>query len=313
MKVCNIWIFDVGRGLSSVIKTPNGKWIMFDLGSNSDFCPVNSFMLENLKHAQVVEGKRQISQLIISHPHDDHMSAIEEFHKHIHPDLITVPNDNNPQDQKMKIDWERIDNQSQDLTKYLREKLLKGRQPPLRPATDDGSDGFVFKIYYLPPGDCVDNENLDNSNYTNNVSIVARLNYKGRVTLFGGDMMKDGMSELLGSDVNFKNDLDKFGVDFFIAPHHGLRSSFSTDVFSAMKGSKSSLNIISEKQTKGDSNQIVDERYSYEDYSSGHEVHINGKREKKRKIRTSKVGHIRISIFENGKTVVDTGEDCLRY
>lgn len=313
MKVCNVWIFNVGRGLASAIKTPNGKWMMFDLGSSSEFCPVESFMLDKLKTAPIKNDKKSISQLVISHPHDDHMLSIKEFDKNIYPELLTVPNDNDGQLDKYKVEWDRIDNQRQDLTKYLRDKMLPGRQPPLKAASDDGSDGFVFKIYYLPPGDCINNDNLLNGNYPNNISIMARLNYKGNVILFGGDMMKDGMDELIDKDTNFKNDLQKYGVDFYITPHHGLRSSFSTTVFSSMRGGKSGLNIISERPTSGDSNHIVDERYGSEDYSTGHIVHFNGKRELKRKIRSSVVGHIRISLFEDKKTLVVCGDDCLKF
>lgn len=312
MQLCNIWIFDVGRGFVSAIRTPAGKWIMIDLGASSDFNPVTDFMLKKLLVTNQ-EKKRPISQLLITHPHNDHLTAIEEFDKHIWPSLLTVPNDINHKNQppKGKINWDLVTNQSDELTNYLREKMFPRRAPPLRATMDDQSDGFYFKIYYLLPGICEEDPELLKANYTNNLSIMARLNYKGKVILFCGDMMKDGMSKILEHD-HPKTALKNYGVDFLIAPHHGLRSSFSTELFAAMKGGKTrGLNIICERQTRKSSNEIVDERYGHRDYSLGHDVVINGEKVRKRKIRTSVVGHIRITIYDNKRCRIVAGPNAL--
>ena len=307
--MCNIWIFDVGRGLSAVIKTPADKWIMIDLGDDEDFCPINDFLIKHISIDRE-DKKRRISQLVISHPHDDHITAIEEFDKKIYPALLTVPNDNEGQDPAFMVNWDLVTNPSSDLTDYLKEKMLPGRTPPLKATADDDTKGFIFKIYYLKPKTCETHKDLNKLNYTNNLSIVARLNYKGNVVLFCGDMMKDGMDQLL-KEGNLKSDLSTYGVDFLIAPHHGLRSSFSTDLFSAMRGGKPQLNIISERITSTDSKEQVDDRYSYEDYASGCYVHIEGRRENRRRIKTSAVGHTRITLFENKNSMIFTGLSAL--
>lgn len=310
MKLCTIWIFDVGRGLCAAIRTPSGKWIMIDLGSDDAFCPVKDFLLKHLSKPDD-DGRYRISQLIISHPHNDHLSAIKEFDTNVNPSLLTVPNDNVGQDDEYKINWDLITNQDAELTDYLRENMLKGRNPPLKATTDEVADKFWFKIYYLKPGICEDSADLEKQNYTNNLSIIVRLNYKGKVILFCGDMMKDGMAKLL-IDTALGNDLAKTGVDFLVAPHHGLKSSFSTELFAAMKGGKPQLNIISERLTSTDSNEQVDDRYASSDYSIGHYVHTSGKREKKNRIKTSAVGHVRIALREDGQTMVVTGPSALQ-
>jgi len=188
--------------------------------------------------------------------------------------------------------------------------MLPGRTPPLRATQDDDTDGFIFKIYYLKPETCETHKNLSSQNYTNNLSIIARLNYKGNVVLFCGDMMKDGMDQIL-KESNLKSDLSKYGVNFLIVPHHGLRSSFSTDLFSAMRGGKTKLNIISERLTSEESKEQIDDRYSHEDYATGHYVHIEGRREYRRRIKTSNVGHTRITLFENKESMVFTGPNVL--
>lgn len=310
MKVCDVWIFHVERGVAGAIRTPDGHWIAIDLGSSKDFCPVNDFFLKHIPANG--NERRKIAQLIISHPHNDHMTALKRFDEKFYPDLLTVPNDNDQQELRDRVNWERIQNQNDELTNYLRENMLPGRQPPLRAFSADKSNGFVFEIYYLPPHVCENDDDLQKSNYQNNISILVRLNYKGNVVLFSGDMMKDGMKKLIDT-TEFGNKLKDYGVDYLVAPHHGLRSSFSVDLFGAMKGGKSRINIISEKQTNIDSNEIVDDRYGKSDFASGGRVFIDGKFESKRKIRTSVVGHINIRLLEDKRTLVYTGDQVLAH
>lgn len=314
MKICTVWIFDIGRGFASVIRTPAGKWIMIDLGARDDFNPVTDFMIKHSPKPDPSKNKRPISQLILTHPHNDHMTAIKDFDKNLYPALLTVPNDVSHANQpdKGKVNWNLVTNPSDDLTNYLRRNMFSGRTPPLRATGDDKTKGFVFKIYYLLPGICEDSKDLGKANYSNNISIMARLNFKGNVFLFCGDMMKDGMTKILNTTKTLTSDLSKYGVDFLITPHHGLRSSFSTELFSTMKGNRTRcLNIISEKPTKEGSNEIVDNRYRDKKYSGGHDVLINGKKERKRQLRTSAVGHIRINLYESGRVLVSTGKNAL--
>jgi len=115
-------IFNVGGALSSYIEA-YGKKILLDIGSSMDFNPIIDFLfpLFNRRYGKSME-KRNIDQLIISHPHYDHLSAIKEFDAHFTATLITCPNDNQPQDKKYKINWELVDNQTDECIKYLKEK-----------------------------------------------------------------------------------------------------------------------------------------------------------------------------------------------
>jgi len=291
---------------------------MIDLGANDKFNPVNDFMVPCFKYLCMEkrqDKKYQISQLIITHPHDDHLSAINDFNRAFYPSLFTVQNDlDHPaQSNESKINWDLITNPSSDLTDYLRKEMLPGRQPPLRATDEDKSEGFVFQIYHLKPSTCENDKELLRANYSNNVSIMVRLNYNGNVILFCGDMMKDGMSKIISGNAALKNALSNYGVDFLVAPHHGLRSSFSTELFATMKNGRTrALNIISEKPTNKDSNEIVDTRYESKDYSGGHQVIVDGWPEQKRHLKTSASGHIRIDLFQNKRAVVVSGKSALK-
>lgn len=73
---------------------------------------------------------------------------------------------------------------------------------------------------------------------------------------------------MLEDDKELKKKIGQ-GVDFLVCPHHGLRSSFSTELFDAMKDGKTKkLNIVSEKSATDDKRN-VDSRYSSTDYCEG--------------------------------------------
>jgi len=286
-------IFNVGGALSSYIET-SGKRIVVDIGKNSNFSPVHDFMLPYFEKVGINKtGNRYyIDQLIISHPHDDHISDIIDFDKYFHAELFTVPNDNKDMPQDEKINWDLINNPKDDYVKYLREKMLPGRKPPLR-----SSNPHSLFLYYIKPTFCENHNELNQSNYANNISLVFYLRLNGHKTLMPGDLMKDGMDFLIQNDSGFRNKL-KDGIDFLIAPHHGLRSSFSTMLFKKIKNEKTKrLNIISEKPTTDDSTRKVDSRYSSEEYCEG----INNLSTKQSKVyqRKTSNGHILIDYSQS--------------
>jgi hypothetical protein len=85
-------------------------------------------------------------------------------------------------------------------------------------------------------------------------------------------MLKEGMQYLIDNDSKFKDFLSNEGIDYLIAPHHGLQTSFSEYLFQTMNSNKTRLNIISEKVREEDSDENrsdVDSRYYSSDYSTG--------------------------------------------
>jgi len=290
-------IFNVGGALSSYIEA-NGKKIIVDLGKNSDFSPTQDFLLPyfNKNYAKNSKGKYDIDQLIISHPHNDHISDIKNFDESFYASLLTTPNDNEGMPENEKLNWDLITNPTDDYVKYLREKMLPGRNPPLK-----SSNPTNLFIYYIKPSDCEESTDLEKSNYSNNVSIATYLRINGYRVLMPGDLMKDGMKYLIDNDSGYRNRI-KEGVDFLITPHHGLKSSFSTKLFKKMKGQKSKrLHIVSEKPSSADSNRVVDSRYSTSDYCEG--VNNLSTNEDKVYQRKTSRGHIFINYNSSAPVV----------
>ena len=216
-------IFNVGGALSTYVEI-NDKSLLVDLGKSDSFNPVDDFLLPLYKRRNAIKSKYEslkyhIDQLIISHPHSDHISAIIGFEKYFHPELLTCPNDNHGQGISYKINWDLIDdNENIDALR----KMLTKRDPPLKFSIEDRGS-----IHYIPPKQVENNSELNNESYCNNISIAVYVNINGSKVLIPGDLQKLGMKYLINTDTNFYNKIRE-GVDVLITPHHGLRSSFST-------------------------------------------------------------------------------------
>ncbi len=107
------------------------------------------------------------------------------------------------------------------------------------------------------------------------------------------------MQYLIDNHIKFKNLLSNDGVDYLIAPHHGLQTSFSEYLFQTMNGKKTRLNIISEKVREENSNEKrtdVDSRYYSSDDSNGSDAISQNA------VKTS-LGHIVID-FETPETEI---------
>ncbi|MBE9490016.1 MAG: MBL fold metallo-hydrolase [Bacteroidetes bacterium] len=297
-------IFNVGGALSTYIEFDD-KTLLVDIGKTDSFHPINNFLLPLYKKRDSKKndaGLFIIDQFLLSHAHNDHISGINEFCEYFYPDLLTCPNDNDGMDESHKINWDLFDdNENIEILK----KLLVDRTPPLR-ATSDQNEF----IYYLPPNDVEGSKVLSSESYCNNISIVVFLIVANHRIFLTGDIQKEGMSELIKQNHYLRNKL-KGGVDILVAPHHGLKSSFSVDLFDAMKGNKTRcLNVISEKVST-DERRVVDTRYSSSDFCSGNN-NLSKDDEIVCQIKTSR-GHVFIDYSNNNQPEIEiiTDDDVL--
>lgn len=258
-------IFNIGAALSAYVEIGDKK-IVIDLGKSSVFSPVNDFLLplfEKRGEKKSYGGKYYLNQVFISHPHRDHISDLGDLDEHFYVDLYTTPNDLTIgfDAHRKNVNWELVDDPDSDDVKKVQE-MYKGRQLPLRVSLPT-----QMTLGYLYPGNVEANGVLTNESYTNNISLVLYI-HSGYRILFTADIQKEGMKHLLDDNKELKKKIGQ-GVDFLVCPHHGLRSSFSTELFDAMKNGKTKkLNIISEK-ANSDDNRNVDSRYSSTDYCEG--------------------------------------------
>ena len=127
----SVFIFNVERGLSVFIRTGLNLGIIYDCGSSEDFSPT-SFIKENLLEGLDKYQKKHIAQLVLSHPHADHISEVGSFldDQILSPSLVTCPHDKKC-DPPEALDWDLITNDADDLIDSYR-KLYKDRHLPLQ-------------------------------------------------------------------------------------------------------------------------------------------------------------------------------------
>lgn len=143
---------------------------------------------------------------------------------------------------------------------------------------------------------------LSSESYVNNASILTIIRSGGYSVLMPGDLQKAGVEYLLKISGCFRRKV-KDGIDVLIAPHHGLRSSFSTKLFEEMKGQKTRcLNVVSEKPNTDDDRE-VDSRYSDGKYCAG-ENSLSTQGDPHYQVRTSR-GHVLLDYSYPGKMLTD--------
>jgi len=296
-----IVIFNVGGALSAYGEFDNQRFII-DLGKTQEFSPVEDFLkplFDKRRLNKSVEergkGKYHIDQLFLSHLDKDHVSDYDKFSEFFYPEYMTCPNDNKKQRNVFKICKDKIG----ELTD-LKKKILADMEVryPIHEERPIQSKIDKVNLNYIRPLNCENDKDLCKE-YANNISLTLFVDIDNKTVLFPGDLLKNGMKYLINNNPNFKKLLEDSGVDYLIAPHHGLQTSFPTVLFETIKGNKTRLNIISEKvrsDLSKENRSDVDERYYSKDYSTGiNSLQKNG-------VKTS-LGHIIID-FEDSKSEV---------
>lgn len=215
-KNLEIVFWDVQHGSSTYIKTPNGKNIVVDLGSGSysgsdlKFSP-----LLHLKNEYKIE---RLDQVIITHPHKDHIDDILNFYK-LYPKVLYRPHvDKNEIYKNIKDE----DKQIFDTYFNIDEEYICPIEPANDPNLPENNGGVEIKTF-LPPSDY---KNI------NNGSIVTLVSYAGLKVLIPGDNEPPSWNELLKRD-DFKKAIT--GVNVLLAPHHGRDSGYCAEIFNYFK------------------------------------------------------------------------------
>lgn len=276
-----IVIFNVGGALSCYGEFSNKK-VIIDLGCNSNFSPVNDFLIPLSERKSFIigdnhtmfVGKKMIDQVFLSHLDRDHISDYKNFREHFFAHYLTCPNDNNQQLDKFKVNRNSLGVESEYRNLVLDDMSIRTTSIPfnilMSPENPLVSIIDEISLFYITPQEC-EKEDILRIGYANNISLVLFLKVGDKTVLIPGDLLKDGMIHLIDNNPQFKGLLNNDGVDYLIAPHHGLQTSFSEYLFQNMRGNKTRLNIISEKIRVADSTENrtnVDSRYYSSEYST---------------------------------------------
>lgn len=151
----HIWIFNVGRGNSTFIRTGLNQGFFIDMGKSGDFDPAE-FLEENMVPYLDKYKGHAIAQAVLSHPHMDHILQCERLESgHLYPSLLTLPND---REEGEEFDWDRLEvtDQNEGLVDSYK-ALYKGRKPPLQTISfnsDRTVPSLEYGVYYIRPPQC---------------------------------------------------------------------------------------------------------------------------------------------------------------
>lgn len=354
-----IWLFNVGRGLSMFIRTPQNFGIGYDLGvdgrtgTEESFSPldfISNNIAEKLDSYREINdagvGKaRQVAQWVISHPHADHIAEADKLREHLKivakksvgPYFITCPND-----AKFKtgaanvetVDFGRVITEENRKIVESYRSLYHERQPPLRTIIESRErqcyvPDFEYGLYYLRPSDVSLLHPTNNTEYINGLSVLLYLRFGSNSILITGDVTPPVMKAILEErrDVNVEKRYSCFGtfsteikltedankathgqpslasllkargLTILVAPHHGLESGYSGELFTCIRQGKPQINIISERRSLGDMTGSVHPTYQSSDGALGLDVDIDGNTEKTKYSVSTKNGHHMLMIF----------------
>jgi len=337
----HIFIFNTGRGLSVFIRTPTNHGIIYDLGSSGDFSPLGFLEEHILPYLEKYEDKA-IVQMIVSHPHGDHITEMDKVYDAgnngaVYPYFLTCPHDRDGAREPEKVDWNRITNRDSEscLLDYYK-KFMDGRQPPLQSLIQKSgltAEEFEYGIFYVRPpyvGRYLHPTN--DQEYSNGISLVVYFKYGNHSILLPGDVSSNSIAHILeegdgmekrytmfgayemenneewtrvnSSQPSLKSLLGNYGLSVLLAPHHGLESGYSQELYSAMRDEKPRLVVISEKRHTGENDGSVDQRYHGDTGASSLIVNIDGKNTSRESISTRNGHHILIKVNRNNSNPI---------
>ncbi|MCZ2080413.1 MAG: hypothetical protein LC130_36055 [Bryobacterales bacterium] len=326
-----IWVFNTGRGLSVCVRFPHNVGMVYDLGASEDFSPAD-FIAKNIAPRLDKYENHAIAQTFLSHPHTDHILEIEAIQqgKPLSPKLITCPNDKVYEE---AIDFRRLANGNNEQLLAAYRRTYEKRQPPLQTikAPEVGSPyranvpDVEYGLYYLRPPLVHALHPSNDHHYGNGISLVVYIRHGRSTVLLTGDITPDVFREVLKGRAGVEKRFTYFrangvpedfhtrtstqpvlekllgerGLGTLVTPHHGLESCYCPDLFNAIRGNKTYINVISEKRhcpTDG----TVDCRYQSEETSFGCTVNIDGHEDRCRSASTRNGHHI-LLILEAGR------------
>lgn len=223
-------VVDVGAGLCAVVKMPGGHYMIYDAGNYND-SGAKAFKAIT----EIIPYGEEIDLLVLSHSDADHLGAVDEiFNTYIVKRTLRTGY------KRTSGTWETADKAIKDESKIRGAVDMNLSYYEFLPgATYFFDETYVTMVagFHEPP----DEWNLnDESEKRNSVSIVIRLQYKGKSILFTGDTVgrhiDDPEDALIAAEKFMVDNSDFITIDsdVLIAPNHGADNASSTDFIKAV-------------------------------------------------------------------------------
>lgn len=276
MNWVKIFIYDVDHGLCSSVIDSSENVLLIDCGKGRNFSPIKHIARE----LGVPLQDLFIDLFVLSHPHGDHIADINNLLQANVRNKYFTPIESYTDKELRAGNTQEGYNNIKLLEDSFSHFTLAGYSPP----------DWIFSLntnYSLSPEDA---REIDKNNVLNNSSRMTIVDYAGVKIVFTGDIQLNAWPKLLSNN-SFIADASNPSV--VIAPHHGHKSSFCSDLYKSI--GKPFLNICSIE--KGDKN--LSSEYSCEIASKGCELFG----EKRWMLSTRSDGTVIITIYQDEWTI----------
>jgi competence protein ComEC len=221
-----IRFFDVGQGDSALITGASGQNILIDGGPN-DLVVQKLDKILGLK-------KKELSAVIITHPHADHISGLIEVLNKYEVKAVYFTGVIHTAPEYL------------ELLKIIKEKDISTQ---LVVAGDRLELGLADeKIEFLYPPIDISASKVEN---LNDSSIVARYIYKNRSAIFLGDLEDSGQAELVKMSSVIKSDILKVA-------HHGSKDSVNKEFIKSVDPLYAVITVGKDNKFGHPSREVID-------------------------------------------------------
>ncbi|NLD25859.1 MAG: hypothetical protein GX661_00710 [Acholeplasmataceae bacterium] len=296
-----IWFLDVGHGDCAYMQLPNGSRMMIDCGCTEDHWPsrlLKYYSVSKEKPISIpgVTGDFGIDNLVISHPHGDHIADIKAIHDEVKFYLLSGGYSGFID----KITDDQIDfrKRGKVAAEEFRKIVKKYCGTYVQTSDRIANEKPICTVNQKRFIDYVDGIDL------NEISYFVSFSIGGHKVLFPGDMTAKGIRKIIESPR--KDDFLNFvkGTTILKIPHHARENGCSEELFAAF-GTKPLLCIASD-EVLNDRNEGTSSVDWYNARTSDKKVLINGELQNRKVLTTRKDKDIYVGIDTNGNISVKT-------
>ncbi len=250
----DFYLFDVDHGQCAALCLPNGRWCIFDAGCTSAFSPIQWIAGQATPSAPVsynalpARDHFRFLKGTISHLHGDHLADQQRLLECGPEFLRTVAFDAGYLDDCCETSTTESWCEVKEFASHFREMPVARSWPDYC--------GVEISEMSLPVAVARELGGAANSR-VNNASVVTRINVYGWSILLCGDIEKEAWEAIIADQGSYGPSWRPFlnNIDILVAPHHGHRSGFSTNLLSLSKPAVVLVSVVSRDVN-------VDSRYS---------------------------------------------------
>lgn len=276
-----IIFYDVEHGSCCHIISPNNTHILIDVGSKT-----NASIVEHIQKKYFTGRNGQIDELIITHPHEDHIYDLPKLRKLLPPRVLHRP--------KEAFDIVPTVNtqEHRDIAECANE-MNRSYNVPVAPETaptHEVVNGGVHFDILLPKSEWTTKDDL------NTFSSIIVVTYRGYKFVLTGDNPSSILQKMVDSDHHeIKRKIANATV--LLAPHHGRVNGFCPDFFYCVNPI---LTVVSDKSIEHETQEETARLYR------GRGTRLNGR--DRYVLTTRNEGTIAFELDDNS-CVVSMGEE----